>query len=122
MAVPGFAAEQKPTPGITLIRAGINIRGHDVIIQHIHVRMGTAGMAKRMGWEPKARSSTISSTVPVSGPCATTSRRCVVHVGGTGDVELYIKDNIAVDRIGRPMPMLGRYMTPKVAPTHEAIH
>jgi hypothetical protein len=32
-------------------------------------------------------------------------------LGGAGDVELYMKDNIAVDRIGRPMPMLGRYTT-----------
>jgi pectate lyase len=33
------------------------------------------------------------------------------ELGGYGDVEYYGKDNIAVDRIGRPLPMLGRYTT-----------
>jgi hypothetical protein len=32
-------------------------------------------------------------------------------LGGSGDIELYQEDNIAVDRIGRPLPMLGRYTT-----------
>jgi pectate lyase len=32
-------------------------------------------------------------------------------LGGSGDIELYQQDNIAVDRIGRPLPMLGRYTT-----------
>jgi len=32
-------------------------------------------------------------------------------LGGSGDIELYHEDNIAVDRIGRPLPMLGRYTT-----------
>ena len=32
-------------------------------------------------------------------------------LGGSGDIELYQQDNIAVDRIGRPVPMLGRYTT-----------
>ncbi len=31
------------------------------------------------------------------------------ELGGAGDVEYYGKDNIAVDQIGRPLPMLGRY-------------
>jgi hypothetical protein len=31
--------------------------------------------------------------------------------GGSGDVELYMADNIAVDRLGRPLPMLSRYTT-----------
>src|SRR5690606_28752081 len=32
-------------------------------------------------------------------------------LGGSGDVELYATDNIAVDRVGRPLPQLGRYTT-----------
>jgi len=49
-----IAGQTAPAPGITLIRAGVNIRAHDVIIQHIRVRTGTAGMSKRTGWEPDA--------------------------------------------------------------------
>jgi hypothetical protein len=32
-------------------------------------------------------------------------------IGGSGDIELYEADNIAVDRIGNPLPKLGRYTT-----------
>lgn len=31
--------------------------------------------------------------------------------GGSGDVELYMDDTIAVDRIGQPLPLIGRYTT-----------
>ena len=36
--------------------------------------------------------------------------------GGSGELDLYLHDNIAVDRIGDPLPMLGRYTTAPVAP------
>jgi pectate lyase len=32
-------------------------------------------------------------------------------VGGSGDVDTYLDDNLVVDRIGRPLPMEGRYTT-----------
>lgn len=35
-------------------------------------------------------------------------------VGGSGDVDVYLEDNLAVDRIGRPLPMTGRYTTTPV--------
>jgi hypothetical protein len=31
--------------------------------------------------------------------------------GGVGDVELFLADNLAVDRFGQPLPMTGRYTT-----------
>jgi len=36
------------------------------------------------------------------------------ELGGDGDVEFHGHDNIAVDRIGRDLPMLGRYTTSDV--------
>ena len=44
-----IAGQTAPQPGITLIRGGIDITAHDVIIQHIRVRPGDAGMAKMSG-------------------------------------------------------------------------
>lgn len=45
------AGETAPSPGITLIRGGIGIATHDVILRHIRVRPGEAGKAKKSGWD-----------------------------------------------------------------------
>ncbi len=39
-----------------------------------------------------------------AGP-STPDQLAFVEIGGDGDLEFYGKDNIAVDRIGRPLPM-----------------
>jgi hypothetical protein len=36
-------------------------------------------------------------------------------LGGSGDIEIYMADNISVDRLGRPLPMLSRYTTSAAA-------
>lgn len=46
------AGQTAPSPGITIIRGGISITTHDVLLRHIRVRPGDAGGAKRSGWEP----------------------------------------------------------------------
>lgn len=33
------------------------------------------------------------------------------QVGGSGDLDVYLEDNLAVDRIGNPLPQQGRYTT-----------
>ncbi len=48
------AGQTAPSPGITLIRGGIDVKGHDVILRHIRVRTGVDGQAKRSGWEADA--------------------------------------------------------------------
>lgn len=45
------AGQSAPEPGITIIRGGLNIRTHDVRIQHIRVRPGDNLQPKRSGWE-----------------------------------------------------------------------
>lgn len=45
------AGQTAPSPGITIIRGGISVRTHDVIIQHIRVRPGDTGEPKQSGWE-----------------------------------------------------------------------
>ena len=49
-----IAGQTAPSPGITLIRTGIDVRTHDVIVRHIRIRTGVDGQAKRSGWEPDA--------------------------------------------------------------------
>lgn len=46
------AGQTAPSPGVTVIRGGIRIRTHDVLIQHIRVRPGDAGEPRRSGWQP----------------------------------------------------------------------
>lgn len=47
-----IAGQTAPSPGITLIRGGLAIDTHDILIQHIRVRPGDAGQPKKSGWEP----------------------------------------------------------------------
>jgi len=51
-----LAGQTAPSPGITIIRGGIRISTHDVIVQHLRIRPGDAGHAKKSGWEPDALS------------------------------------------------------------------
>jgi hypothetical protein len=46
-----IAGQTAPSPGVTLIRGGIDVGGHDVIIQHIRVRPGSAGQEWMSGWD-----------------------------------------------------------------------
>lgn len=46
-----IAGQTAPSPGITLIKGGMNIATHDVVMQHLAVRTGEAGHAKKSGWE-----------------------------------------------------------------------
>lgn len=44
-----IAGQTAPSPGITFIRGGFDIRTHDVVIRHIRVRPGDKGAAKKSG-------------------------------------------------------------------------
>ncbi len=46
------AGQTAPSPGITIIRGGMSISAHDVVMRHIRVRPGDAGQPKKSGWEP----------------------------------------------------------------------
>ncbi|MDQ7990987.1 MAG: hypothetical protein REI09_15265, partial [Candidatus Dactylopiibacterium sp.] len=46
-----IAGQTAPSPGITLIRGGMKIRTHDVVMQHLRIRMGDAGLPKKNGYE-----------------------------------------------------------------------
>lgn len=48
------AGQTAPSPGITLIRGGLDIGTHDVVVQHLRVRVGEAGRPKKSGWEVDA--------------------------------------------------------------------
>ncbi|WP_414887033.1 pectate lyase family protein, partial [Sphingomonas sp. Leaf25] len=60
-----IAGQTAPSPGITLIRGGIDIRAHDVIVRHIRVRPGLDGQAKRSGWEVDAMNTVAARNVIV---------------------------------------------------------
>jgi len=59
------AGQTAPSPGITIIRGGIGITAHDVLIQHIHVRPGDAGQPKRSGWTPDGISTNAAYNVVI---------------------------------------------------------
>ncbi|PPJ41433.1 MULTISPECIES: pectate lyase [unclassified Pseudoxanthomonas] len=43
------AGQTAPHPGVTIIKGGLTIATHDVVIRHIRIRPGDGGMAKRSG-------------------------------------------------------------------------
>lgn len=51
-----IAGQTAPSPGITLIRTGIDIATHDVVMRHIRVRTGVDGQPHLSGWEADALS------------------------------------------------------------------
>ena len=46
--------ESAPSPGITIIKGGLRVETHDVIISHLKVRPGDAFQEKKSGWKPDA--------------------------------------------------------------------
>ncbi|MES1158379.1 MAG: pectate lyase [Terricaulis silvestris] len=59
-----IAGQTAPSPGITLIRGGMDVGAHDVVIQHIRIRPGDAGQPRASGWEEDALS-TLNGAVDV---------------------------------------------------------
>jgi pectate lyase len=66
-----IAGQTAPSPGITLIRGGLLINTHDVIVQHIRVRPGEAGRAKMSGWEVDSISTSAAYNVIIDHCSAT---------------------------------------------------
>jgi len=60
-----IAGQTAPSPGITLIRGGIDVRTHDVIIQHVRIRTGVSGQTWRSGWEADGLSTVAARDVIV---------------------------------------------------------
>jgi hypothetical protein len=60
-----IAGQTAPSPGITLIRTGIDIRTHDVVIRHIRVRAGADGQGPESGWEADSISTVAARNVIV---------------------------------------------------------
>lgn len=60
-----IAGQTAPSPGITIIRGGIDLKAHDVILQHIRVRTGRDGQPALSGWEADSFSTVAAHDVVV---------------------------------------------------------
>lgn len=59
------AGQTAPAPGITLIRGGIDLKTHDVILSHLRVMTGADGQPAWSGWEADAFSAVAAHDVIV---------------------------------------------------------
>lgn len=66
-----IAGQTAPSPGITLIKGELGISTHEVIIQHIRVRPGEAGHAKKSGWEADGISTSRGAYNVIIDHCST---------------------------------------------------
>jgi len=60
-----IAGQTAPGPGITLIRTGIDVKTHDVVIRHLRIYTGVDGQPKRSGWEADTLSTVAAHNVIV---------------------------------------------------------
>jgi hypothetical protein len=60
-----IAGQTAPSPGITIIRGGFDIRAHDVIVRHLRIRPGDVGEARGTGWGEDAISTVAANNVIV---------------------------------------------------------
>ncbi|MEO7384251.1 MAG: pectate lyase [Novosphingobium sp.] len=60
-----IAGQTAPSPGITIIRGGIDVKGHDVVLSNIRVMTGADGQAHFSGWEADAFSTVAAYNVVV---------------------------------------------------------
>ncbi len=67
-----IAGQTAPSPGITFIRGGLMIDANDVVIRHIRVRPGTAGRAKKSGWEPDGITTALGARNVIVDHCSLT--------------------------------------------------
>jgi hypothetical protein len=59
------AGQTAPSPGITLLRGGIDVRTHDVKISHLRVLSGVDGQPWLSGWEADAVSTVAAHNVVI---------------------------------------------------------
>jgi len=60
-----IAGQTAPSPGITLIKTGIDIATHDVVVRHIRIRTGVDGQPKLSGWEADSLSTVAAHHVVI---------------------------------------------------------
>ena len=58
-----IAGQTAPGPGIALIRTGIDVKTHDVVMRHLRIYTGVDGQPKRSGWEADAFSTVAAHNV-----------------------------------------------------------
>jgi pectate lyase len=60
-----IAGQTAPSPGITIIKGGIDLRTHDVVVSHIRVMTGADGQARMSGWEADSFSTVAARNIVV---------------------------------------------------------
>lgn len=60
-----IAGQTAPSPGITIIKGGIDLKAHDVVVSHLRVMTGADGQARLSGWEADSFSTVASHNVVV---------------------------------------------------------
>lgn len=60
-----IAGQTAPSPGITIVKGGVDVRTHDVVVSHIRVMTGADGQARMSGWEADSFSTVAARNIVV---------------------------------------------------------
>ncbi|WP_238550650.1 pectate lyase [Blastomonas sp. AAP53] len=60
-----IAGQTAPSPGITIIKGGLDVRTHDVVVSHLRVMTGADGQARMSGWEADSFSTVAARNIVV---------------------------------------------------------
>lgn len=89
---------------------------HGVIVNNLIFDPGQRAlhynlMAEEWGDHPWQTGEMVAVGNTLRAGISTPPKLAFLEIGGYGDLEFFGRDNIAVDQIGDPLPMLGRYTT-----------
>lgn len=60
-----IAGQTAPSPGVTIIKGGVDLKTHDVVLSHLRVMTGADGQQRMSGWEADTFSTVAAHNVVV---------------------------------------------------------
>lgn len=95
-----IAGHTAPGPGITIIRGGVKVNASDVVLRHLSIRPGDAGVSS--GWEPDAISTGPTGPADTNGHFPYPQNVVLDHLSATWGVDENVSASATNNTVGPP--------------------